>query len=223
MLASIPLSSLDGRWSNSPSHEDWPKLTFVQRSSNDKGELGENEITGELLRLCGYGRGSAPWSVKVNVLVPTWRHPGGSMDIPAEILILKFALSSNRAGPKKMISTIVQLSPCARTDTDRPQLQVLSQMTCFVEQVLWPSICITQSGRMFFLKEGSLFCSRLKSATGDIRPRKVADLREEFEEGATAFDVEPWSETILLGFPGRLSSMKLRVHQGGDVVPSPEA
>lgn len=216
MLACIALSSIGDRWSKSPMHIDWPKLTFVQKSSTDKGKLSDGEITGELLHLWDYNAGSSPWAVRVNVLVPTWRQPRPSIQVPAEILILKFAMASNQTHPKTLISTIVQLFPTAAREEDqaRQQLKLLSQSTSFVDQIPWPAVSITKSGRLFFPREASLFCSNLKSTTGDLKPRKVVDVGEELGKSATIFDVEPWSETVLVGLPGQLLSLKLRLDQG---------
>lgn len=224
MLASIALSSLKDHWSKSPSHKDWPKLTFVQESSRGKGKLGEREITGELLHLWEYNADWSPWAVRVNVLVPTWRRSRGSIsvNVPTEILILKFAMCSDRSHPTTLISTIIRHSSnpnsSSQLDQDRdkkqmkPQLKRLSQSTCEVEKVPWSAVSITKSGRMFFPRGSSLFCSSLRSKTGDLRPRRIMDMGEELGGDVPIFDVEPWSETILVGFPGQLSVMRLQLH-----------
>lgn len=212
MVASIPLSSLKGRWSRSPAHTDWPSLTFVEpgTGSGFAGKPSENEITGKLKYLWDYNASSSPWAVKVKVLLPTWRYSSKNENtdsIPAEIIILMFSLSTSRPHPKKLISTKLRLT--ATSEEGQEELMLIAQRTCEVEHIPWTAITITNSGRMFFLRDRSLFCSRLESE--DMQPRGILDMSKEMANGATLFDVEPWSETFLVGFLGRLSALKLRL------------
>ena len=114
-IASIPLSSVESRWGTSSTLNDCPSLTFVKSVPGGNGELGANEITGELLHLWNYDYMASPWAVHLKAVESTWRRPpkvkNENITSPmAEILILKFTLSGTPATPTRLIVTKLQLS-----------------------------------------------------------------------------------------------------------------
>ena len=238
MLASISLSSIGSRWSPNPSFEHWPKLKFVYHPERNS-DLAENEVTGEVLRLWEYTAANhhSQWAAKMQVSVPTWRknrsarHGRRDTELEAEIYLLKTVpddpFSISGSAPRTLVSTRVIFEQVhlsepgtlslhsAHTQIElkkSTRLALLSTTSSSTGQmhIPWQSASITQSGRMLFAVGKSIFCSSLRSKDGDLQPRKVLEIGEELENGATIFNVESWSEDILVGYPGRLSALRLR-------------
>lgn len=197
-LTALPLSNLEGHWSQSPDHRQWELITLDPEASF-RSDHQEHNAQGKLvLPLQRLDAADGPWVLAIHVATPTWR----CADAHPEIIVIAFGRTGDLSRSRRLLAYKAQLLPSQR-------LKLLAQSCMPADTVPWDPNCVTNAGRMFELWDKEVLAYSLFAVSDGIsstpRPKKIdlgEFLRPVEERVPTTCAADPYSGAVAIGTPG---------------------
>lgn len=213
VVACLAIASLESHWSTSVSQEHWPVVKFCIGDTDTVNE--DNEVFGSALKIWSGSDEVTAGISSISANRRTW--VSGRME--ADIAVIMFEPPSGAHDKNSFITTRVRLEDI-RLDHAQPhgtvrrwRLRMVSQSHTPINDIPWYSQNISHAGRMIALRKDALIVYDLSST--EEQPGKTIVVPQltspdELNDSMTINALEPWSESLIIGLPGKVSMIRLR-------------